>query len=220
MRDTENLFMFIFEKLKKPQKNGKYILTYQSLTYDLTPPWPQLSMAEAFDLYAKVDLYQILTIEPMRKLTRQKGYRVESHTTWEELFHQIYLNEVEPKLGRGHPTILYDFPSQMAALAKPCKDARFAERFEVFIGGLELGDCYSELTDWQEQERRFKAESEERRRLGKTPYPYDHDLIEALKAGLPECSGLALGVDRLIMLFADVPTIADTLFFPATELWN
>ena len=107
------------------------------------------------------------------------------------------------------------------ALAKKKKsDPRFVERFEVYIAGLELGDCYSELTDWKEQEERFIAETKERKRLGKINYPYDKDLIDALKVGLPKCSGLALGVDRTVMLFADVPRIQDTLLFPASEMWE
>jgi lysyl-tRNA synthetase class 2 len=177
-------------------------------------------MVAAFKKYASVDLEKNLTQEEIIPTAKAKGYATEN-ATWEQLFNQIYLNEVEPNLGQGKPTILYDFPSPMAALAKKKHgDPRFAERFEIFIAGLELGDAYSELSDWKEQEERFKAEVVERKRLGKTYYPYDKDFITALKVGLPRCAGLALGVDRLIMLFANVLRIQDVLFFPGSELWK
>lgn len=239
MKDIENLICYIHQQLyssreersdesrsyskgsSRLRSNNKYILTYQDQTIDLTPPWERLSMVEAFRRYAKIQLEEALTIEFIQQVASQKGYSFTPETTWEELFHQIYLNEVEPHLGQGRPTIIYDFPSQMAALAKKkADDPRFAERFEVYIAGLELGDCYSELTDWKEQEERFKKEIGERRRLGKIDHPYDQDFIEALKVGLPKCAGLALGVDRTVMLFADVPRIQDTLFFPAKEMWD
>lgn len=238
MKTTEELFCFILDQVyssSEPKASREVslnnrssrlrlnkkrrALTYQGQTIDLTPPWERISMVEAFQKYAGVDLLDCLTREGIAPVALKKGYQTEN-ATWEELFHQIYLNEVEPHFGKGKPTIIYDFPSQMAALAKKkSDDSRFAERFEVYIAGLELGDCYSELTDWKEQEARFEAETQERKRLGKTAYAYDQDLIEALKAGLPECSGLALGVDRTVMLFADVPDIADVLFFPASEMW-
>ena len=226
MKDTEELFVHIYQHLFANNKtikqfSNKYILTYQNKTIDLTPPWERISMVAAFKKYAGVDLEKALTLETILPVAKTKGYQIGPKTTWEELFHQIYLNEIEPHFGKGRPTIIYDFPSQMAALAKKKDtDPRFAERFEVYIAGLELGDCYSELTDWKEQETRFKKETLERKRMGKTAYPYDADLIDALKAGLPKCSGLALGVDRAVMLFADVPRIQDTLFFPSGEMWG
>lgn len=218
MGETEDLLLSVYSKL---HGNKKPVLQYQGQTIDLAKPWERLSVVEAFERYAKLDLTQILEREPMVEVAHKRGYLVEETTTWEEIFHQIYLNEVEPKLGKDRPTILYDFPSSMAALAKKKDDdPRFAERFEVFIGGLELGDCYSELTDWQEQDVRFKKEVEERRRLGKTDHPYDKDFIEALKVGMPQCAGLALGIDRVVMLFCDASKIDDVVYFPASQLWK
>lgn len=235
MKTTEELFCFIYDQLYSSSevrsshvkeisrvrtKDKRRVHTYQGQEIDLTPPWERLSMSEAFKKYADIDLENCLTLGTIVPMAESKGYRAQPKTTWEELFNQIYLNEVEPQLGKGRPTIIYDFPVQMAALAKKKKsDPRFAERFEVYIGGLELGDCYSELTDPAEQEERFRQETEERQRLGKIEHPYDAELIQAMKVGLPTCSGLALGVDRTVMLFADVLDIADTLFFPASEMW-
>ncbi len=209
MQDCEQLLLAIYQAL------GLKHLVYQGQTIDLTSPWERITMTQAFQRYAHVDLSKALSLEVLRTVAATKGYRVEKNNTWEELFNQIYLNEIEPHLGKGKPTIIYEFPAQLAALAKKrTSDPRFAERFEFYIAGLELGDAYSELTDWQEQEARFKQELEEVKRLGKTPYDYDQDFIEALKLGLPKSSGVAVGLDRLIMLFADVPRIQDILFFP------
>ncbi len=209
MEDCENLVRAIV---------GHDILTYQNQVIDLTSPWNRITVASAFKTYADVNFDDFLDEEAARKIAKGKGYQVEKGNTWEELYNQIFLNEVEPHLGQGKPTILYEFPSVMGALAKKKEsDPRFAERFEFYIAGLELGDAYSELTDPVEQEKRFKKELSEIKRLGKTSYDYDFDFIEALKVGLPKCSGIAVGVDRLVMLLADVANIADTLFFPAGE---
>jgi len=176
-------------------------------------------VAQAFARYGKMDLGAHLTLPAIREAATKKGYRVEPSSTWEELYNQIFLNEVEPKLGRGKPTILYEFPAAVAALARrKGSDPRWAERFEFYIGGLELGDAYSELTDWKEQQERFEREITEIKRLGKTVYDYDSDFIEALKVGLPQCSGIAVGLDRLVMLFADAKNIQDVLFFPVAEI--
>ena len=192
---------------------------YQGNRIDIASGWERLSVAKAFSKWAQVDFDEFL--KNAITIALKKGYRVEPKTTWEQLYNQIFLNEIEPHLGFGKPTILYDFPAVMGALAKKNgRDPRFAERFELYIAGLELGDCYSELTDWKEQEERFKKELQELKRLGKTEYDYDHDFIEALKVGLPTSSGIAVGVDRLVMLFADVPDIADTIFFPTGELFD
>ena len=191
-------------------------ITYQGHKVDLVAPWERITVAEAFQIYAHVDFDEFFEHAP--QIAKKKGYAVEKKTTWEEIYNQIFLNEIGPYIGQGRPTIVYEFPSVMAALAKKkASDPRFAERFEFYIAGLELGDAYSELTDPVEQEERFKKESTELKRLGKTTYDYDHDFIEALKVGLPACAGIAVGVDRLVMLLADVTNIADVLFFPTGE---
>jgi lysyl-tRNA synthetase class 2 len=89
-----------------------------------------------------------------------------------------------------------------------------------FVAGLELGNAFSELTDGEEQERRFADELRQRAALGKTPYQMDHDYIEALRVGMPETGGIAVGVDRLVMLFADADTIADVTFFPVQDVFE
>lgn len=222
MRDCEELLIFINTYLERSRPGHGTTksteLSYQGKHVDLSAPWERISMVEAFTRWAHMDLTRALELKTIAPIATKKGYRVQPTDTWEELFNQIFLNEIEPRLGRGKPTILYDYPFNPAALARKKKsDPRFAERFEFYIEGLELGDGFSELTDWKEQLARFKLEAEERKRLGKVEHPIDMDFIDALKTGLPPCGGIAVGVDRLIMLFADVADIADTLFFPAKE---
>lgn len=215
MRDCERLVSHIWTSLHGPDANS---LTYQGKRVDLAS-WERITVSYAFAKWAGIAFDRFLNEKEARDIAEKKGYAVGAQTTWEELYNQIFLNEIEGHLGRGRPTILYDFPAAMGALArKKPDDPRFAERFEFYIEGLELGDCYGELTDADEQEARFRKELEEIKRLGKTLYAYDEDFIEALRVGLPECSGIAVGVDRLVMLFADVTDIADVLFFPGREL--
>ena len=225
MRDCEELLLFINAYLMRSGKgegtSRPTELVYQGKRVDIAAPWERLTMIEAFKTYAHINLEHALEREPLAKLAKAKGYRVAATDEWEEIFHQIFLNEVEPHLGRRKPTILYEYPSDLAALAELKKDDdRFAERFEFYVEGLELGDAYTELTDWEEQLARFELEEAERSRLGKIAHPIDMDFIEALKVGMPRAGGIAVGVDRLIMLFADASDIADTLFFPAKDLFQ
>ncbi len=224
MADCEELLVFINAYLQRSSSgHGSVKLTdlfYQKKRVDLSGPWERLSMVEAFHRYAKIDLTRALTRHTLAPIAKKKGYTVDEAYGWEELFDQIFLNEVVPHLGRGRPTIVYDYPLALAALSQKKKsDPRFAERFEFYIEGLELGDAYTELTDWKEQLERFRLEERERKRLGKVEHPIDMDFIEALKVGLPPSSGIAVGVDRLVMLFADTNDIANTLFFPGKELF-
>jgi len=200
---------------------GEYqVLQYQGKEYDLKSPWEKISVVDAFEKYAGIEIETMLDAEKLKAKGKEKGYQITEQTTWEEIWNQIIANEIEPRLGTKGPTILYDYPVAQAALSKKkASDPRFAERFEVFMAGLELGNCFSELTDWQEQEKRCLADLAERKELGRTEYPMDTDFILALKMGMPETGGIAVGVDRLVALFTDSLDIAETLFFPVEELF-
>jgi lysyl-tRNA synthetase class 2 len=216
--DFEELMRIIYRATKNL---SDYQLKYQGQTYDLAKTWEKISVAEAFRKYAGIDTETMLDKEKLKAVGLAKGYQVNEATTWEEIWNQIIANEVEPNLGKSGPTILYDYPVAQAALSKKkVDDPRFAERFEVFMAGLELGNCFSELTDWKEQESRCLADLAERKALGRTEFPMDRDFIEALKLGMPETGGIAVGVDRLVALFADTADIAETLFFPVKELFD
>jgi lysyl-tRNA synthetase class 2 len=176
---------------------------------------------EAFAREAGVDLDACLEREAMAAAARAKGYAVEADTTWEQLYHQIFLNEIEGRLGRPRPTILYDYPVSMAALARARPDdPRYAERFELYVAGVELGNAFGELTDPVEQRRRLELEREERRAAGRTIYDLDEDFLDALVAGVPPSAGIAVGVDRLVMLLTDQRSIHDVLWFPADQLFE
>jgi lysyl-tRNA synthetase class 2 len=213
MRDFEDLFLKIV---------GKDKLIYQNEEYDLSLPWPRISVAEAFEKFSKIDTETLLSEEKLLNAGRAKGYQVEENVSWEQMFYQIFLNEIEPELKKSHrPTFIYDYPLAQASLSRPKKeDPRFAERFEIFLAGVELGNCFSELTDAEAQYKRFEADLAERKLLGKIEFPIDEDFIEALRAGMPPTSGIAVGVDRLVMLAADVPSVSDTIFLPDNELFD
>lgn len=220
MNDFEKLFLSLVESLKPKQNFSKWV--YQNQIYDINPPWLRISVSEAFDKYADIGQDTLLSSESLRKKAEDKGYNIDPKISWEEIFNQILFNEVEPALSKlKKPYFLYDYPTPLASLSrKKAEDPRFSERFEVFLAGIELGNCFSELLDAKEQEARFKKELDERKKAGKSPYPIDEQLIEALKSGLPEVSGIAVGVDRLIMLVGDFSTVSETLFFPAKEIFD
>jgi elongation factor P--beta-lysine ligase len=184
-------------------------------------PWERISVSEAFQKYAQVSQDELLDRDKLVAKAQAKGYQVNEATTWEEAYNQILLNEIEPHLGKTKPTILYDYPVSQAALAKKKNsDPRFSERFEFFIAGIELGNAFSELIDAHEQEQRMTDDLEARKIMGKVEYKMDQDFIDALKLGMPPTGGIAVGVDRLIMLFADVPSIKDTLLFPIEDIFE
>lgn len=167
----------------------------------------ELTVSEAFEKYA--DMHEIFDQQTFLNSAKEKGYQTEGFT-YEDIFSQIYTQEVEPKLGmNGKVTFLYDYPVVFAALSKPNSDEKTAQRFEFYIRGLELGNCYGELQDWTLQGKRLKEEERMRRESGKIEHPTDWGFVESLKKGLPDCAGIAIGVDRLAMIFADVENIDD-----------
>ncbi|TAK25745.1 MAG: EF-P lysine aminoacylase GenX [Chloroflexota bacterium] len=191
-------------------------LVYQGRSIDFTPPWPRLTVAEAFAQFAEVDLDDDLIASAARR-----GYTVDAMTTWEQAYHQIFLNEVEPRFPPDRPLFLYDYPASMAALARlNSASPPRAERFELYIAGIELANAFGELTDAHEQRARLEREREERRMGGRVVYDIDNEFIVALEAGIPPSAGIALGIDRLVMLMADAASIRDVLWFPADEIFR
>ncbi len=219
MVDCEKMTEFIYDQVIGSPVNGKRILTYQGKEIDISGPWERLSIAESFAKYAGVLEKDLQDSEAMKKIGRTKGYEVTDSTTWEQVFNQIFLNVIEPHLGFNKPTILYDYPASMAALSRKKKDnPLYAERFEYYILGKEIGNAFSELNDAVEQEERLRAEWEERKSLGKKMYDLDEDFIAALKVGMPEAAGIAVGIDRIVMLFANAASIQETIWFPTNEM--
>jgi len=169
----------------------------------------RITVAQAFDRCAGVDLFGDLEAE-----ARAAGVRVAYDDTWADVFSRIIVEKVEPKLGFDRPTILCEYPVSEAALARPtAHDARVAERFELYACGVELANCFGELTDPAEQRRRFEAEMDEKARVYGERYPIDEDFLSAL-AEMPPASGGALGFDRLVMLATGAARIEQVLWTP------
>ncbi len=218
--DFERLFIKIIKTITPKVDLSKW--KYQNVAYDITTPWPKISVEEAFEKYAEINADVLLSEKEMLNCAKSKGYNISTKTTWEEAFNQILFNEIEPCLRKlNRPYFLYDYPLSQAWLArKKARDPRFAERFEVFLAGVELGNCFSELLDAKEQEDRLTESHKERGLTGKSVYPIDKQLLRALELGLPEVAGIAVGVDRIIMLAGDFKSVSETMFFPAKEQFD
>ncbi|MBS0224301.1 MAG: EF-P lysine aminoacylase GenX [Proteobacteria bacterium] len=173
----------------------------------------RLTVAEAFDRHAGVDL--LATVGDAEALARHAGIAMHSNDTWDDVFFRIMFDKIERKLGMGRPTILYEYPISMAALARAKPgDPRVAERFELYACGVELANAFGELTDPAIQRARLKADMDEKERLYGLRWPVDPDFLAALDHGLPDSSGIALGFDRLAMLVTGASRIEDVLWLP------
>jgi lysyl-tRNA synthetase class 2 len=187
-------------------------------------PWEYLSVEEAFRRHADIDLLATAP-DPARPdaarlaaEARRIGVTAAPGDAWDDVFFRVFLERIEPKLGHPAPTILHDYPVSMAALSrvKP-DDPRLAERFELYVAGLELANAFGELTDAAEQRRRFLADQQTRRARVGEAYPIDEDFLAALAHGMPEAAGIALGLDRLVMLAAGAEDIAQVLWAPVPD---
>ena len=184
----------------------------------LAPPWPRLSVGEACERFGRVRVYGDEAVGALRDKVRAAGWRVAADGDWSDVFFAFFLDAVEPHLGLTQPTLVYDWPRPLAALArhKP-DDPRVVERFEVYAAGLELCNAFGELTDVAEQRRRLDADQAERRRRGLPEYPIDEKFVSAL-ASMPPSAGIALGVDRLAMLLLGSRHIREVIAFADDEL--
>lgn len=217
MDDTENLFKFVAEKT-----SGK-ILRYKDVEINIFEKWERVTMKEIWQKYSGINLDDNLTIEQLSNTARVRGYSVSEADAYEDLFFKIFLNEIEPKLGLDKPVFVYDYPAQMSSLSRLCADVRYAERFELYAGGLELANAFGELTDAAEQKKRLEEDKDLRRKLGKETWPVDPDFIEALRSGIPAgglaghssegaAAGIALGVDRMVLLFTGAKDLNEVIF--------
>jgi lysyl-tRNA synthetase class 2 len=188
---------------------------YRDCSSDPFLQWEQISVVEAFHKYAEFDLraHLDLDVKAMKEKAESTGIRVAAGDSWDDLFFRIFMEKIEGQLGQGQPTILYDYPAHMAALSKVKQsDPRFAERFEVYVCGMDLANAFSELTDATAQKMRFKADMEQKKRIYGSSWPIDQDFIDALEYGMPVAGGIALGIDRLTMLACGAEDIREVLF--------
>lgn len=198
------------------------LLRWKGQVCDPSKPAQRLTVQEAFENNAGIDVLATVD-DPMdptpapgklKAAAKAQSVRVGENDTWEDIFFRVMLERIEPQLGIGEPTILCEYPANLAALArrKP-DDPRVAERFELYACGVELANAYSELTDPAEQRARFEHDRAMHEKLYGSAPPLDEELLSAL-ASLPPCAGIALGFDRLVMLATGAADITDVLWAP------
>jgi lysyl-tRNA synthetase class 2 len=177
----------------------------------------RLTVADAFARHVGVDLLAIGEDAPA--LAAAANTRLRENETWEDLFFRLLLDRIEPNLGRRHPTFLTHWPAAQAALARrDPTDPRVAERFELFVCGIELANAFAELTDPVEQRTRFMIERERRHAMHGPDWNLDEDFLAALEYGMPQSAGIAMGFDRLAMVASDARAIGQVLWLPPTGL--
>jgi lysyl-tRNA synthetase class 2 len=182
------------------------VVTCRGVTTDLSRI-ERLTVADAFARYVGVDVLATACDAPA--LAAEAGTPLRENESWEDLFFRLLLGRVEPLLGRSHPTFLTHWPAAQAALARrDPADPRVAERFELFVCGIELANAFVELTDANEQRARFEADRARRHAAFGPDWPLDEDFLAALAYGMPACAGLALGFDRLAMIASGADSIA------------
>lgn len=199
---------------------GAVALKWRMRTADPFAEPERISVADAFARHAGIDLLATMDdaghtdAGALAAQMRERGLDIPADASWSYLFSRVLVEKVEPNLGEGRVTILDRYPAAEAALARRCADdPRVAERFEVYACGVELANGFGELTDPDEQRRRFEAEMDEKQKLFGERYPIDEDFLGAL-AQMPEGSGVALGFDRLVMLANGARRIEDVLWVP------
>ena len=197
-------------------------LRFREATCDPALAPERISVAEAFRAHAGIDLLATLDgaatdRDGLAAQAIAAGVRVAADDVWSDIFSRVLSEKVEPHLGHGRVTILDRYPAAEAALARACADdPREAERFEVYACGVELANGFGELTNPEEQRRRFQAEMDEKARIYGERYPIDEDFLAALTQ-MPAASGIAMGFDRLVMLATSAPRIDDVIWTPVSD---
>jgi lysyl-tRNA synthetase class 2 len=201
---------------------GTRSFSYRGRTTDPFAAAERLTVAQAFDRHAGIDLLATVNgmetdVAALAAAARGQGIRVAADDTWTDIFSRVLLERIEPNLGIGRATVLDEYPTCEAALARPtAHDPRVAERFELYVCGVEIANAFGELTDPAEQRRRFDSEMAEKQRVHGERYPLDEDFLAAL-ARMPPASGIALGFDRLAMLATGAQRIEQVLWTPVAE---
>ena len=166
--------------------------------------WEIITVSDAFEKYANLCLDDYLDDTP--RFAKDCGVKTSKDDTWDDIFHTIMAQKIEPFLGSPAPTILHDYPKSMASLAR-LNDKGFAQRMELYICGIELANGFSELTDADVQRARFKKDRAQKQEIYGFSYAPDEDFLNALELGMPKSAGIALGIDSLVMLVGDARDI-------------
>jgi len=201
------------------QAAGTWHFSFRGRSADPSAEPERLSVAEAFGRYASIDLLATLDggeadRDGLARAATAGGIRIADDDTWGDIFSRVLVEKIEPKLGIGRATILDEYPAQQAALARHSPhDPRIAERFELYVCGIELANGFAELTDPREQRARLEREMAAKERRYGERYPLDEDFLAAL-AHMPDACGIALGLDRLVMLATGATRIDQVQWAP------
>lgn len=205
---TENLIAHVAKEVLGTTK-----IMYQEHEVDLSPGWARKSMTELIEEETGIDFTRPMTDEEACQLAKEHKVEINEFMTFGHIVNEFFEQKVEDKLIQ--PTFVYGHPVEISPLAKKNeKDPRFADRFELFIVGREHANAFSELNDPIDQRQRFEAQQKERAAGNDEAHPMDEDFLEALEYGMPPTGGLGIGVDRLVMLLTNSPSIRDVLLFP------
>lgn len=211
MRLTEEMIAYIARKTLGTTK-----CKYQGQEIDLTPPWTRITMLDAIKKYAGIDFDRVNTDAEAREVAGKLGVSTEKDATRGKIINEIFEEKVEPHLIQ--PTFVKDYPIEISPLAKKKKeDPGFTYRFEAFIMCREIANAFSELNDPLDQKERFMVQMEQRAKGDDEAHMMDDDFIRALEYGMPPAGGLGIGVDRLVMLLTDSPSIRDVILFPTMK---
>jgi lysyl-tRNA synthetase class 2 len=195
---------------------GKTTVTYDGEEINLEKPWRRVTMAQAVKEVTGLDFYKNDTDEKARDAARAVGLDIKKDATWGEVLYQAFDERVEQTLVQ--PTFVLDHPIEVSPLAKRKPgDPRLTERFELFITRREMANAFSELNDPIDQKERFQRQVELRAAGDEEANMMDDDFILALEYGMPPTGGLGIGIDRLVMLLTDSPSIRDVLLFPTMK---
>ncbi len=214
MDDTEQLCRFVATRV-----SDRYPEFRVYTDRFLTESWKRISMRQLWLDILAIDLDTALTTQDLIACVREKGFVVSDAEQYEEVFYRIFLSEIEPVISSMGLVMIYEYPSAMASLSLLTSDGRYARRVEAYIDGVELTNGFEELTDADEQERRFIFEQSERRMYGKKIYPIDHEFLEAVR-NLPNSAGISLGIDRLVMSLTGCKNIEDVLVLPMRKMYS
>ena len=205
---TENMVAHIAEEVL-----GTTTIQYGEDTIDLKPEWTRLHMVDAIKEYVGVDFWGNISDEEARSLAKEHGVEITDAMTYGHIVNEFFEQKVEEQLVQ--PTFIYGHPVEISPLAKKNKeDERFTDRFELFIIRREHANAFTELNDPIDQRQRFEAQVAEREAGNDEAHLMDEDFLEALEYGMPPTGGLGIGIDRLVMLLTNAPSIRDVLLFP------
>lgn len=212
MELTESLISSVMLKV-----NGSMQGEFEGQVIDFTPPWPRITMLDAIKLHTGVDFAAIRTNEEARAAAAKLGLKVDSKSSRGEIINEVFEEFVEDKLIQ--PTFIYGHPVEISPLAKKnAEQPEYTDRFEVFIMQREIGNAFSELNDPIDQKERFVKQVEKRASGDGEAHMMDEDYINALEYGMPPAGGLGIGIDRLVMLMTNSPSIRDVILFPTLRI--